>query len=163
MATATKKPMSKTQLVALLAEQIEVTKKQAALTLEVLAETAYKEAKKGGFTIPGIGKLVMVKRKARMGATPPPARRSRFRPRRLSSSAWPRPARMRWFPPSKREIACGPALCPLARMNEKIADKSEKPEAILKDGYASDLLGFDFSSMLRVARPDPLEPVKPCQ
>jgi len=70
MATAVKKPMSKTQLVNLLAESIGVTKKQAGQALEVLAETAYKEAKKGGFTVPGIGKLVMVKRKARMGRNP---------------------------------------------------------------------------------------------
>ena len=70
MATAAKKPMSKTQLVALIAEKVCVTKKQAVLALEVLAETAYKEAKKGGFSLPGLGKLVMVKRKARMGRNP---------------------------------------------------------------------------------------------
>lgn len=70
MATATKKPMTKTQLVALLAEQIGLTKKQASQALEVLADTAYKEAKKAGFTLPGIGKLVVVKRKARKGRNP---------------------------------------------------------------------------------------------
>ena len=70
MATVNKKPMSKTQLVALLAEQVGISKKQAASALEALAETAYKEAKKAGFTIPGIGKLVVVKRKARTGRNP---------------------------------------------------------------------------------------------
>jgi DNA-binding protein HU-beta len=70
MATATKKPMTKTQLLALLAEQVGITKKQAGAIMEVLAETAYKEAKKAGFTIPGIGKLVVVKRKARTGRNP---------------------------------------------------------------------------------------------
>ncbi|MBW7940233.1 MAG: HU family DNA-binding protein, partial [Candidatus Omnitrophica bacterium] len=37
--------------------------------LDELALIAYKEAKVG-FTIPGIGKLVVVKRKARMGRNP---------------------------------------------------------------------------------------------
>ena len=63
------KPMTKAQLTAHLAEKVGVTKKQAGEFLETLAETAYKEAKKG-FTIPGIGKLVVVKRKARMGRNP---------------------------------------------------------------------------------------------
>ena len=70
MTTATKKPMTKTQLVNLLAEAVGITKKQAVQTVELLAETAYKEAKKAGFTIPGIGKLVVVKRKARKGRNP---------------------------------------------------------------------------------------------
>ena len=67
---ATKKPMSKSQLVTFLAEQVGITKKQAIQALEVLADTAYKEAKKAGFTLPGIGKLVVVKRKARKGRNP---------------------------------------------------------------------------------------------
>ena len=70
MTVAAKKPMTKTQLVAHLAEETGLTKKQAVQTLEVLADTAYKEAKKGGFTLPGIGKLVVVKRKARLGRNP---------------------------------------------------------------------------------------------
>ena len=63
------KPMTKSQLVAVLAEKNDLTKKQAAAFLESLAEVAYEEAKKG-FTIPGLGKLVLVKRKARMGRNP---------------------------------------------------------------------------------------------
>ncbi|MBN1868515.1 HU family DNA-binding protein [Candidatus Sumerlaeota bacterium] len=63
------KAMTKSQLVSLLAEEGEITKKQAAAVLAALCETAYKEAKKG-FTIPGLGKLVVVKRKARMGRNP---------------------------------------------------------------------------------------------
>jgi DNA-binding protein HU-beta len=70
MATAAKKPMSKTQLVALVAEKTGISKKQAVQALELLADTAYKEAKKAGFTLPGLGKLVVVKRKARMGRNP---------------------------------------------------------------------------------------------
>ena len=64
-----KKAMTKTQLVAHLAEKVCVTKKQAGLMLETLVETACKQAKLG-FTLPGLGKLVVVKRKARMGRNP---------------------------------------------------------------------------------------------
>lgn len=63
------KPLTKTQLIATLAEQNDLSKKQTAEFLASLADTAYKEAKKG-FTIPGIGKLVVVARKARMGRNP---------------------------------------------------------------------------------------------
>jgi len=63
------KAMTKSQLVGVLAGNAGISKKQAAMILEDLACVAYKEAKKG-FTIPGIGKLVMVKRKARMGRNP---------------------------------------------------------------------------------------------
>ncbi|HUT25043.1 MAG TPA: HU family DNA-binding protein [Sumerlaeia bacterium] len=61
--------MTKSQLVSSLAEGTGLAKKQAAEVLAELAATAYREAKKG-FTIPGIGKLVVVKRKARMGRNP---------------------------------------------------------------------------------------------
>ena len=64
-----KKPMTKAQLVGVLADGAEITKAQAKAALDSLAEIACKEAKKG-FTIPGIGKLVVVKRKARMGRNP---------------------------------------------------------------------------------------------
>ena len=69
MAAKASKPLTKSQLVGLIADKVEITKKQAVEVLEVLASTAYKEAKKG-FTIPGIGKLVIVDRKARMGRNP---------------------------------------------------------------------------------------------
>jgi DNA-binding protein HU-beta len=63
------KPMTKSQLIGHLADKTDLAKKKVDEVLGVLAETAYKEAKKG-FTIPGIGKLVVVKRKARMGRNP---------------------------------------------------------------------------------------------
>ena len=66
---AEKKPMTKTRLVAHLAEEVGVTKKQAGQMLAVLVETAYKQVKLG-FTLPGLGKLVVVKRKARLGRNP---------------------------------------------------------------------------------------------
>lgn len=67
-----KKPLTKAQLVTLLADKTTLPKKQVQELLELLAETAYKEAKSkdGGFTIPGLGKLVVVRRKARKGRNP---------------------------------------------------------------------------------------------
>src|ERR1035437_6805749 len=65
------KGMTKTALVRAMAEKLEITNKQAAAGLELLAEMAVKETKKNGeFTIPGIGKLVKAERKARMGRNP---------------------------------------------------------------------------------------------
>ena len=65
------KGMTKTALVKLLAEKQELTNKQTAAFLELLAETAVKETKKNGeFTIPGLGKLVKAQRAARIGRNP---------------------------------------------------------------------------------------------
>lgn len=66
---AAAKPMTKTQIIAKLADDNGLPKKQIAKVLDDLAGLAYKEAKKG-FTIPGIGKLVVVARKAREGRNP---------------------------------------------------------------------------------------------
>ena len=63
------KAMTKTAIVSHLAGKADITKKQANIVLASLVELAYKEAKKG-FTIPGLGKLVVVQRKARMGRNP---------------------------------------------------------------------------------------------
>ena len=63
------KPKTKTQIIAALAESADISKAQAKAVLESLAQMAYKEAKVG-FTIPGLGKLVVVRRKARMGRNP---------------------------------------------------------------------------------------------
>ncbi len=63
------KPLTKSQIIVKLAEQNDMTKKDVSAFLDSLAQLAYKQAKKG-FTVPGIGKLVVVKRKARMGRNP---------------------------------------------------------------------------------------------
>jgi len=61
--------MTKTQTVAALAEKTGLTKAQVNDFLEALANLGYTEAR-NGFTIPGIGKLVLVDRKERMGRNP---------------------------------------------------------------------------------------------
>ena len=63
------KAMTKSQIVAGLAEAAEISKKQAVAVLDALLCMAYKGAK-DGFTVPGLGKLVLVNRKARMGRNP---------------------------------------------------------------------------------------------
>jgi DNA-binding protein HU-beta len=63
------KALSKSQIIASVAESAEITKKQAAAAVEALVNLAYKNAK-NSFTVPGLGKLVLVNRKARMGRNP---------------------------------------------------------------------------------------------
>ena len=63
------KALSKSQIAAAIADKVGLTKKQAVQTLEVVVDLAYKNAKKS-FTLPGLGKLVLVNRKARMGRNP---------------------------------------------------------------------------------------------
>lgn len=61
--------MTKTQTIAALAGRTGLTKAQVAQLLEETAKLAYVEAR-NGFTLPGIGKLVLVNRKERMGRNP---------------------------------------------------------------------------------------------
>ena len=63
--------MTQSQIVQALAEKCEVTKKVAQGLLTALADTAISEVKKNGvFVLPGLGRLVRVERKARMGRNP---------------------------------------------------------------------------------------------
>lgn len=63
------KALSKSQIAATLAENVGITKKQSVQFLDELATLAYKQAK-NSFTVPGLGKLVLVNRKARQGRNP---------------------------------------------------------------------------------------------
>jgi DNA-binding protein HU-beta len=63
------KPLTKSQIIGAVAETAGLTKKQTVVTLEALVNLAYKNAK-NSFTLPGLGKLVLVNRKARMGRNP---------------------------------------------------------------------------------------------
>ena len=66
-----KKPVTKSQIISHFAGKFELSKKAAAAVIDEVAALAVAEAKKtGSFTLPGIGKLVLVKRKARMGRNP---------------------------------------------------------------------------------------------
>ncbi len=63
------KALTKSQIAAAIAEKVEISKKQAVAVLDTITELAYKNAK-NSFTVPGLGKLVLVKRKARTGRNP---------------------------------------------------------------------------------------------
>ena len=63
--------MTKSQLLASLADKSGLAKKDVKGFLDVLSEMAYKEVKKNGeFVLPGFGKMVKAKRKARTGINP---------------------------------------------------------------------------------------------
>jgi len=65
------KAMTKSQVVAHLAEHAGILKKAAAAMLQEIADLATRECKKAGqFIIPGLGKAVKANRKARMGRNP---------------------------------------------------------------------------------------------
>jgi DNA-binding protein HU-beta len=63
--------MTKSQIVAHLAQNVGIPKKTAAAVLVELVTVAAKEAKSSGqFVVPGLGKAVKANRKARTGRNP---------------------------------------------------------------------------------------------
>ncbi|NTW15662.1 MAG: HU family DNA-binding protein [Candidatus Moranbacteria bacterium] len=63
--------MTKSQLMTVVAEKSGLTKKEVVAVVEAITAVAYKEVKKNGeFVLPGFGKMVKTKRKARMGVNP---------------------------------------------------------------------------------------------
>ena len=63
------KAMTKSQIADHMSKKADITKKTATQILDDFAGLAYKEAK-NAFVVPGIGKLVLAHRKARMGRNP---------------------------------------------------------------------------------------------
>lgn len=63
--------MTKSQIMATLAEKSGLAKKDVVTLMDALTALAYSETKDSGeFTIPGVGKLVKKQRQARMGRNP---------------------------------------------------------------------------------------------
>ncbi len=63
--------MTKAQLVTALAEKTGLSKKEVQGFFDALTDMAYSEVKKNGeFVVPGFGKMVKAKRKAREGRNP---------------------------------------------------------------------------------------------
>src|SRR5437763_16896823 len=62
-------PLTKSQIIVTIAEKTSVDKKAVETMLDCLAELAYENAK-DEFTVPGIGKLIVVDRKARTARNP---------------------------------------------------------------------------------------------
>jgi DNA-binding protein HU-beta len=66
-----KKGLTKAQVIGHFAEKLDVKRAVARSFFEELTTLAAKEVKKSGqFVIPGVGKLVLSKRKARLGRNP---------------------------------------------------------------------------------------------
>ena len=63
------KSLTKSQIAEHMAQKAGLTKKATVQLLDDFAALAYKEAK-NSFVVPGIGKLVLANRKARMGRNP---------------------------------------------------------------------------------------------
>ncbi len=63
------KAMSKTAIIAHFANKFDMKKKDVVALFEEQAKLAYKEAK-NTYTLPGLGKLVLVNRKERLGRNP---------------------------------------------------------------------------------------------
>ena len=61
--------LSKAETINTIANKTGLTRKQINEVMDEQAKLAYKEAR-NGFTIPGLGKFVLVDRKARMGRNP---------------------------------------------------------------------------------------------
>ena len=71
--------MTKTELLIALAQATQTNKKTAGVFLDTLSVLAYKTIKKNGeFLLPGFGKLVKQKRKARTGFNPKMQQRLRI-------------------------------------------------------------------------------------
>ena len=62
--------MTQTQLISEMATRSGLSKKQVKEFLLSFVDLVYREAKKGEFALPGVGKLVKQKRKARLGRNP---------------------------------------------------------------------------------------------
>ena len=65
------KKLTKSALLLTIAQETDTDRRTAGFFLEVITDIALREVKKNGeFTLPGIGKLVKQKRKARTGINP---------------------------------------------------------------------------------------------
>ncbi len=75
------KAMTKSQIMTKLAEACGMTKKDVAGVVETLVALACRQAKVG-FTIPGLGKLIVVHRKARWGRNPATGQKIKIKAKR---------------------------------------------------------------------------------
>jgi DNA-binding protein HU-beta len=95
--------MTQTQLVRNLAESCEVNNKVARAMLDKLTETAISEVKKNGiFVLPGLGRLVRVERKARMGRNPATGEAIKIAAKKTVKFKVAKPAKDAIVPPKKK-------------------------------------------------------------
>jgi DNA-binding protein HU-beta len=90
--------LNKTELQTALAEATQTNKRTTGVFLDTLSALPYKEIKKNGeFVLPGFGKLVKQKRKARTGFNPKTQQKIKIPARRSSNFVLPRPQRTRFW------------------------------------------------------------------
>ena len=95
--------MTQTQLVRSLAESCEVNNKTARGMLDCLSSMAIAEVKKNGvFVLPGIGRLVRVERKARMGRNPATGEAIKIAAKKTVKFKVAKPAKDAIVPPKKK-------------------------------------------------------------
>lgn len=70
MAKTTKKPMTKGEIIDAIAKETGATKTAVEAIYAALINVTGKQAKKGPFTLPGLGKFTVVTRSARVGRNP---------------------------------------------------------------------------------------------
>src|SRR4029079_15342230 len=95
------KTLTKSQVIGTIADKCELPKKQINNVIEQLVTLAYKEAK-NSITIPGLGKLVLVNRKARMRRNPQTGQPIKIPAKRVVKFR---------LPPSLTEAGAGPQRC----------------------------------------------------
>lgn len=97
------KPLTKSQIADSIAEAAEITKKQAGTVLAELADLAVRSTKKHKqFTVPGIGKLRLVDRKARMGRNPATGETIRIAAKKAVKFSVSKTAKDAIVPPKKK-------------------------------------------------------------
>jgi DNA-binding protein HU-beta len=97
-----KKSLTKSQIVAHFAEKFDLSKKAAAVILDEVAAFAIAETKKtGAFTLPGIGKLVISNRKARMGFNPATGEKIKIPAKRVVKMRLAKACKEAIIPPKK--------------------------------------------------------------
>ena len=98
------KRMTQSQLVKKLAEAGGVSNKVAKSILETLTATAISETKKNGvFVLAGIGRLVRVERKARMGRNPATGEAIKIPAKKVVKFRLAKAAKDAIVPPSKKK------------------------------------------------------------
>ena len=100
--------MTQTQLVNLLADECEVSRKVSKQLLDSLATTAVKEVRKtGAFVLPGLGKLVRVDRKARVGRNPATGETINIPAKKVVKFRVSKIAKEAIVPPKGKKVAAG--------------------------------------------------------
>ncbi len=122
---ATTQRMTQTALVRALAEAGEISNKQARTVLDKLSDLAVSEVKKNGvFVLPGIGRLVRVDRKARMGRNPATGESIKIPAKKVVKFRVAKAAKDSIVPP--KAAAKAPAKTAAAKAPAKAAAKATK-------------------------------------